>query len=124
MVEDPNMPRKFTPRRMKLCSVAGCKNLTIHRNCELHSGYSGLTAKQAESKQFLNSTAWLKLRAAKLQQTPHCEYCAQAGRGEFIPAIDVDHVLPRHSHPQLRLEITNLKSSCKRCHGQKTARGE
>ncbi len=120
------MSRKFfRPRRQSMCTVPGCRNLTNGGDrCSNHAGYAGMTAKQAELKQFLNSTAWLKLRSVKLVETPWCEYCAEAGRGEFVPAVDVDHVLPRHSHPELRLTKKNLKSACESCHSKKTARGE
>jgi 5-methylcytosine-specific restriction enzyme A len=116
--------RKFKPRQLKLCSVAGCRNLTIYRCCELHSGYGSMTAKQVELRKFLKSAAWLKLRLVKLQMSPHCEYCDEAGRGSMVPAIDVDHIKPRHSYPELSLALNNLKSACKRCHTLKTARGE
>lgn len=83
-----------------------------------------MTSQQAESHRFLHSAAWLALRTIKLAETPWCEYCAEAGLGEFVPAVDVDHYKPRHSNPHLKLDIKNLKSSCKRCHGIKTAQGQ
>jgi 5-methylcytosine-specific restriction enzyme A len=89
----------------------------------VHAGYAGMTSQQIELNRFLRSAAWLKLRDVKLAETPWCEYCQENGR-EFVPAIDVDHVLPRHSHPELKLTKSNLKSACKSCHAKKTARGE
>jgi 5-methylcytosine-specific restriction enzyme A len=118
------MRRRFKPRHEKLCAVAGCTNLTFGQHCDQHRGMAGMSANQAESKSFLHTAAWLKLRAVKLAETPWCEYCSEEGRGEFVPAIDVDHIMPRHSYPKLHLQMSNLKSSCKRCHGLKTARGE
>jgi 5-methylcytosine-specific restriction enzyme A len=118
------MRKRFKPRQQKICTVPGCKNLTYSQRCDTHSGAAGMTSQQAASKQFLDSAAWLAARAVKLAETPWCEYCAAEGRGEFIPAVDVDHYLPRYSHPHLKLDPKNLRSSCKRCHGIKTARGQ
>lgn len=116
--------KRFRRRSDSICRYPGCPNITTGDYCQVHSGYSGMTAWQAESKQFLNSRAWQAARSAKLAETPWCEYCAEAGRGEFIPAIDVDHIKPRHSYRELWLDPQNLKSACKQCHGEKTGRGQ
>lgn len=118
--------RKYYKRRIqRVCRVPGCRTLTNGGDrCDVHAGYAGMTSQQTEAKKFLNSTAWQNLRLEKLNETPWCEYCAAAGRGEFVPAIDVDHILPRHTYPQLRLVKSNLRSACKVCHARKTARGE
>lgn len=117
--------KRFIRHKETVCYVPGCQNLAVSAGrCQQHRGMAGMTTSQATSKRFLSSTAWLELRAKKIAECPWCEYCAAAGRGEFIPAIDVDHVLPRHSHPELALVESNLRSACKACHAQKTARGE
>jgi len=39
-----------------------------------------------------------------------------------VGRLEVDHVLPVRSHPELRFELSNLQSLCRRCHSAKTAR--
>lgn len=80
-----------------------------------------MTKQAIDSKNFLNSAAWLSARRFKLSQTPWCEDCHESG--ELQPAADVDHVKPRHSHPELSLIQANLRSLCKYHHGLKTAKG-
>ena len=50
---------------------------------------------------------------------PFCEDCLQEGiRND--EDIEVDHVIPIDVRPDLRLEITNLRSRCRRHHRLKT----
>jgi 5-methylcytosine-specific restriction protein A len=67
---------------------------------------------------FLDTQAWRKLSRWKLAASPNCEKCLIAGR--YSPAQDVDHVLPRATHPELALDPSNLQSLCKVCHLRKT----
>jgi 5-methylcytosine-specific restriction enzyme A len=115
-----------TRKREKLCSFPGCKVLTTSRHCELHTRSTSYhTSPDARaSKQFLNSTAWLRLRSLKLSITPWCEECEREGVTISVPASQVDHVKPRATHPELKLMLTNLQSLCDACHGKKTRRGE
>lgn len=119
-IQSSSMPTK----RERLCTYPGCKNLTTSGRCQVHARSTRYHTSPAakESKQFLNSAAWLKLRVFKLSQTPWCEECEKHGKTK--PATDVDHILPRHTHPQLKLSFPNLQSLCKECHGAKTRRGE
>jgi 5-methylcytosine-specific restriction protein A len=112
-------------QRERLCNFPGCRFLTLGRYCDLHARSTRYHTSPAakESKRFLNSAAWLKLRALKLLQTPWCEECAKT-KPSSVPATQVDHILPRHSHPELRLVYSNLQSLCDQCHGEKTRRGE
>ena len=50
---------------------------------------------------FYWSTAWRRLRAQKLTQSPLCELCRQ--RGEVVPAAEVHHMQPRAQRPELSL---------------------
>jgi 5-methylcytosine-specific restriction enzyme A len=43
-------------------------------------------------------------------------------RGRFTPAAVVDHIVPIAQAPELRLNLANLRSLCKRCHDAHTAR--
>ena len=58
--------------------------------------------------------AWRALRAAYLAAHPRCERCPAA-------ATDVDHIQPVRYRPDLRLEWSNLRSLCHRCHSSRTA---
>lgn len=60
---------------------------------------------------------WQRIRKAKLQQTPLCEYCPA---GTTTPATEVDHrkAIIDGGAP---FDMDNLASSCKPCHSRKTA---
>ncbi len=111
-------------KRLRLCRYPGCKHLTMAGYCELHAKSTKYHTSPAarESKKFLNSAAWLNLRDLKISMHPWCEECAKS-KPISVPAHEVDHVLPRHTHPSLKLDINNLQSLCKECHGKKTRKG-
>jgi len=56
---------------------------------------------------------WPKLRDSHLRESPFCVSC-------HMDATLVDHVWPRHTHPHLELERSNLQALCRSCHGKKT----
>ena len=45
------------------------------------------------------------------------EKCADCGAKEV--QLDVDHILKRGSHPELKYELTNLQLLCRPCHDRK-----
>lgn len=100
----------------------GCRRVVASGRCPEHSVHRYSSQERKDSKKFLNSAAWLAKRKAKLAETPWCEMC-EGESGKLVPAIDVDHILPRHSHPELALEYSNLQSLCKCHHGKKTSAG-
>ena len=65
---------------------------------------------------------WRKVRAVKLAQSPLCE-CdeCQAGRIRVREAKVVDHIVPISERPDLRLDLSNLRSMAKPCHDKRTA---
>lgn len=63
---------------------------------------------------------WQKIREAKLQSEPLCEYCPPNRRK---PATEVDHYKPLSSGVD-PYDWSNLRSTCHECHSQKTKRGE
>lgn len=63
---------------------------------------------------------WRRLRLLQLHKEPLCRFCAQMGRS--VEAQAVDHIVSIKEAPHLRLEPSNLRSLCKRCHDQHTAR--
>ncbi|WP_417709774.1 HNH endonuclease [Roseibium aggregatum] len=58
---------------------------------------------------------WSVLRLqAKRRDGWKCVQCGARGR------LEVDHIKPVRSHPELAFDLTNLQSLCGRCHGSKT----
>jgi 5-methylcytosine-specific restriction endonuclease McrA len=58
---------------------------------------------------------WRRLRAAFLRTHP---LCCERGCGHA--ATEVDHIRSVRTHPQLRLEPSNLRAMCKSCHSRRT----
>lgn len=64
---------------------------------------------------FYKSKAWLRKRQRILKRDDYlCRECRRFGR--VTGATTVHHVLPRESHPELRLDTDNLVSLCATCH--------
>jgi 5-methylcytosine-specific restriction endonuclease McrA len=61
---------------------------------------------------FYTSAAWRVLRFQVLEEEPICPCGALT--------TDVDHVLPRRTHPQLELVRSNLQAWCHACHARRT----
>lgn len=62
---------------------------------------------------------WLYWRKKCLERDDYtCVVCGL--RDEEI--MDVDHIKPKGTHPELRLEITNLQTMCPNCHKRKSNR--
>lgn len=65
-----------------------------------------------------NTTAWRKLRLAKLESQPLCEPCER--RGIIVPAVAVDHVTSIASGGDPFPPLSGLMSMCLSCHSIKT----
>lgn len=113
-------PRRLRKAELVICNYPGCRVLTKGKYCKEHGPSP---AKKRERDPFLDSAEWRKLRAVKAAETPWCEECL-AKKGVHVPMVDVDHIKPRHTFPQLALVYSNLRSLCLPCHGRKTGRGE
>ena len=71
--------------------------------------YANYSAKVCRSKR------WPALRlAAKRRDNFACVTCGATGD------LEVDHIKPVRTHPELSFEITNLQTLCIRCHSRKT----
>lgn len=81
--------------------------------------YEGQASRQAD-KRFYGQARWLRLRKAKLAESPLCEECLRAGRVE--PARHVHHVQARKDSPELAFEWSNLESLCVGCHNSREQR--
>lgn len=65
---------------------------------------------------------WRSFRAAFLKRHPYCEDCLAA---QLVrPSREVHHIAKVADAPERRLDETNCRALCKRCHSQRTARGE
>jgi len=67
---------------------------------------------------FLNTYQWRKLRMeALLKYGPKCMCCGATPKTGA--AMNVDHIKPRLTHPELALDIDNLQILCSECnHGK------
>jgi 5-methylcytosine-specific restriction endonuclease McrA len=74
---------------------------------------------QDSSDSFLKSYEWRKLRMEVIKaRGARCECCG-AHPSDGVTVINVDHIQPRKTHPQLSLEIKNLQVLCSACnHGK------
>jgi 5-methylcytosine-specific restriction endonuclease McrA len=111
--------KKYRRKRtgLRLCSYPGCRVIVDGGGrCRDHARGLESTEQQKASKKFLNSRAWLRCRALKLSKDPWCERCALT-KEQPVPAVDIHHIQPRDTHPELALVIDNLMSLCKKCHG-------
>ena len=63
---------------------------------------------------FYSSSEWIRLRLKALSRDRYtCVSCGFKGESRDL---QVDHILPRKTHPQLRLVIDNLRTLCRPCH--------
>ena len=63
---------------------------------------------------------WRKVRAMFIAANPLCARCA--ARGVVVAVEEVHHIKPVVTHPDLRLDMTNLEPLCGRCHKGETGR--
>lgn len=75
-------------------------------------------AKNVASTNFLNTYEWRKLRMeALIKYGRKCACCGATPESGAI--MNVDHIKPRKTHPELALDINNLQILCSECnHGK------
>jgi 5-methylcytosine-specific restriction endonuclease McrA len=67
------------------------------------------------SRHVTRGPRWRALRHRALRRDGFaCVRCGAAGR------LEVDHVKPVRTHPELAFDLANLQSLCPRCHSAKT----
>lgn len=67
------------------------------------------------SARVIGSKRWPALRlAAKRRDGFRCVECGAVGR------LEVDHVKPVRTHPELAFDLSNLQTLCASCHTRKT----
>jgi len=74
--------------------------------------------KKTNSTRFLQSSAWRTLRKKALEEYgPRCMCCERIERN--TQKIQVDHICPRATHPNLALVFNNLQILCEYCNSHK-----
>ena len=135
--------------RTRRCREPGCHNLCVHpmHYCEQHKDkeqqylrsrmkwlrahdykhkqhvYNTVTRNRDDVKtsqyNFYRSKHWHDLRKVVLEHDNYlCQYCRAIGI--VTPAKTVDHIVPIEWQPSKMADITNLTSTCSRCHRLKT----
>jgi len=109
------------------CPVPGCPGYAeIRGRCKIHASQAE-AERNARRRGKLGTTTerglgadWVRLRALKLATDPFCQINTHCIQGTI--ATEVDHIVPRSKRPDLRLEWSNLQSSCKACNSAKADR--
>ena len=105
------------PRLVRPCSIPGCPELTSGGPCAAHRRVRDVLRGKTAERGY--DAVWRRLRTAKLAADPFCELMILC---EGRIATEVHHVHPIRTHPELRLEWSNLQSACKPCHSAETMR--
>ncbi len=103
------------------CREQGCPNLVndyreSRGRCPKHAEefnqqYDAL--RPSPSKRGYDGT-WSEFRKMILAERPLCEEHKKIG--EIIPSLEIHHVKPITTHPELRLDPDNVVALCKPCH--------
>ncbi len=73
---------------------------------------------KVDKREFLETYAWRKVRMeALLKYGPKCMCCGATPQTGSV--MNVDHIKPRKTHPELALSLENLQILCNECnHGK------
>lgn len=75
----------------------------------------GMKHYDRHSAAVIRSARWKSLRLrAKRRDGWKCVECKGVGR------LEVDHIKPVRSHPELAFDLSNLQTLCGSCHARKT----
>lgn len=80
-----------------------------------------VSTKESRAK-FYASTEWKKLRQQALERDHfECVWCKENGKvSDWSNSIlEVDHIQELEYHPELAMEISNLRTLCKDCHNKR-----
>jgi len=79
-------------RSLRKCGKPGCDVLVRGAWCAEH-GPKDQVVRDPRVKRMYNSRRWRSMRESQLASEPWCVDCM--GRGEYVPACEVDHVTPQ-----------------------------
>lgn len=69
----------------------------------------------SEADKFYSSSAWKEVRTAAFKRDDWtCQDCLKRGG-----RLEANHIKPRSKFPDLKLELTNIETLCKKCHDGK-----
>jgi 5-methylcytosine-specific restriction endonuclease McrA len=75
----------------------------------------GLGRFKRHSAAVTRSRRWPALRVAALRRDGFkCRACGASGR------LEIDHIEPVRTHPELAFDLSNLQALCAACHSRKT----
>jgi 5-methylcytosine-specific restriction protein A len=103
----------------RACGAQPCSRMAEYRGrCQVHAQANERMRGSAADRGY--DTDWRRLRKAKLATDPICELRT---RCIGMVATEVHHVISIRDRPDLRLEWSNLRSTCKPCHSALTRSG-
>ena len=113
---------------LRKCSRVGCTAYTRTGRCEKHAKEKATydqhrpnSYQRGYDKRWSNEQG-TGVRDQYVREHPLCEDCLEEGRTTAVE--HVHHVKKVKTHPELRLDTTNLRSLCEMHHNRRTARGE
>lgn len=80
-----------------------------------------VSTKQSRAK-FYGSSEWRRLRQQCLERDHYeCQWCKTEGKltTQYDSVLEVDHIKELEYHPELALDIDNLRTLCKDCHNKR-----
>ena len=75
-----------------------------------------VSTKQARAR-FYGSSEWRKIERDHYE----CQWCKSEGRltTQYDSILEVDHIKELEQHPELALDLDNLRTLCKDCHNKR-----
>lgn len=111
----PNLPKKR-------CRYAGCLNTTRNRFCDEHAALAMklIDNRRGSARERGYDSDWEKV--AELRRSIDCCLCQPCLKNHNLLTASrtVDHIIPIHVRPDLRLDIDNTQVICSPCHTRKT----
>lgn len=79
------------------------------------------TSSHAGRAKFYATDEWQNLRQEVLERDHYeCQWCKAEGRVTTKDTVlEVDHIMTVEQHPELALDINNLRTLCKDCHNKR-----